>query len=264
MSIIMNNVKAIQYNNKTLKKIEYNGNVIWSASSNKRFSQLDYIDIAAGSYCDLNSGIITTSGTEIAYTGKFIYYAIDAIFNVDNTPLSSGQSQLFGALVNSGGYQRYHMFYTSAGNTVAYSGTNTQTVMTGIDLTQRHLFELNGTGNKVYVDSVDQGTFLPPTFTFTSFALNGRWFDPNYQASAFKGRYYGIDKKYISDQGAVSSMYLNKFVPAIDHANNDAVVLVQIYKDFNSNMQFYKVHNIVGTATAGTVVDNNPSWSPDL
>lgn len=171
MATDMKTVKAIIYNNKSLKNIKNtNGDIIWGSQSDYPYRRLEYIDIPPASYLNLNQQCNNETGLKIEW-------------NPNPTGQTSQQTSgnPWGAIYYNGStYYRYHLTASSTGQLQAYFGSGTnykntgQTTITNTKTT----YELNYKtykDKKLYVDDTLIGTYTTASSRLTpSFFLGAR------------------------------------------------------------------------------------------
>lgn len=238
----MKDVKAITIPQGSVKKIEdSNGNIIWGSYDAFPYELLEYIDIPAGCYIDLNNQGSSTLGCYL-----------DVNWNINNDTIS-GTGYPFGSIYRSGStYYRYHLARSSTALTAWYAN-NSSTTLTTSDLNSRSIIELNFhtyNDNKAYCDNVEKGTFSPTSGTNTgSVYLGGRRFNDNgtvtindYQHTM---RVYSL--KIQSGANALSIFYPAK------RKSDGKIGLLKIYN--NGQAISFRVTETNTEPTAGPVVD---------
>ena len=151
----LNDVKEITIPEGSVKKIQdSNNNIIWGSESAFPYRILEYIDIPADAYLNLNSQGNINIGLKL-----------DINFNpTDQSTQQSGN--IFGSIYYDGSkYYRYHITITNSGLVQVWFGDGNYSYKDS-DIysndNNRHLIELNihsPKDKKLYVDNVDKGTY---------------------------------------------------------------------------------------------------------
>ena len=151
----LNDVKEITIPEGSVKQIQdSNNNIIWGSESAFPYRILEYIDIPADAYLNLNSQGNSNIGLKL-----------DINFNpTDQSTQQSGN--IFGSIYYDGSkYYRYHITITNSGLVQVWFGTGNYSYKDS-DIysndNNRHLIELNihsPKDKKLYVDNVDKGTY---------------------------------------------------------------------------------------------------------
>lgn len=172
----MSNVKAITIPEGTVKKIENsNGNIIWGSYDAFPYRRLEYVDIPANAYVNLNSQGDINLGLKL-----------DINLNpLDATTQQSGN--FFGSIYYNGStYYRYHLSTTNTGLFQSWFGTEFNSyVNTDIysNDNNRYYIELNShtaKDKKLYIDNVQKGTYNTSYTTQCGLVyIGGRRFNNN-------------------------------------------------------------------------------------
>lgn len=172
----LNDVKEITIPEGSVKQIQdSNNNIIWGSESAFPYRILEYIDIPADAYLNLNSQGNSNIGLKLD-------------INFNPTGQSTQQiGNVFGSIYYNGStYYRYHITATNNGLMQVWFGTGNYSYKdSGIysNDNNRHLIELNINSpkdKKLYVDNVDKGTYTTESTTKTGLLyLGARKFNNN-------------------------------------------------------------------------------------
>lgn len=172
----LNDVKEITIPEGSVKKIEdSNGNIIWGSASAFPYRLLEYIDIPANAYLNLNSYGNSTLGLKLD-------------FNVNPDGESTQLvGNLFGSIYYNGStYYRYHISSAATGIFQVWFGTGNASYKDAgfySNDNSRHYIELNmhsPRDKKLYVDNVDKGVYTAISSTNTGLVyLGARRFNNN-------------------------------------------------------------------------------------
>lgn len=172
----LNDVKEITIPEGSVKQIQdSNNNIIWGSESAFPYRILEYIDIPADAYLNLNSQGNSNIGIKL-----------DINFNPtgQSTQLSGN---IFGSIYYDGStYYRYHITSTNSGLVQVWFGTGNY-LYKDSDIysndNNRHLIELNihsPKDKKLYVDNIDKGTYTTESTIGTGLLyLGARRFNNN-------------------------------------------------------------------------------------
>ena len=174
MAIDFSQVKTITIPEGSVKQIQdSNGNIIWGSESVFPYRILEYIDIPADAYLNLNSQGNSNTGLKL-----------DINFNpIDQSTQQSGN--IFGSIYYDGStYYRYHITSDQSGLVQVWFGTgNFKTSDIYSNDNNRHFIELNMHNikdKKLYVDNVDKGTYTETSTINTGLLyLGARIFNKN-------------------------------------------------------------------------------------
>lgn len=252
MSQTMKDVKAITIPEGSVKKIEdSNGNMIWGSYDAYPYRLLEYIDIPADAYINLND----TPGSGLGY-----YLDVNLNLN-DDTFTATGYP--FGSIyINGSSYNRYHLGVSTT-DLKAWSAGSTSTNLCAIgDVDERHVIELNFHtygDKKAYLDDVNKGNFTPNSNTsFNSCYLGARH---QLTAPSTEGvSNYAHDMRVYFLQSRISASGLSKFYPA-QRRSDGKVGLLKIYND-GASVRFCTSETST-ELIAGTVVNEyftGTSW----
>ena len=172
----LNDVKEITIPEGSVKKIQdSNGNIIWGSESAFPYRILEYIDIPADAYLNLNSQGNSNTGLKL-----------DINFNPTGQ-YTQQSGNIFGSVYYNGStYYRYHITSTNNGLLQVWFGTGNFSYKDS-DIYSNdnnwHLIELNMHSikdKKLYVDNVDKGTYTTTSTINTDLLyLGARRFNNN-------------------------------------------------------------------------------------
>lgn len=177
MAIDFSQVKTITIPEGSVNKItDSNNNIIWGSESAFPYRILEYIDIPADAYLDLNAPGSSNVGLKL-----------DINFNPLGQSTQQSNNNIFGSIYYDGStYYRYHITSTNNGLLQVWFGTGNYSYKNS-DIysndSNRHLIELNIHSikdKKLYVDNVDKGTYTTTSTLDTgSLYLGARRFNNN-------------------------------------------------------------------------------------
>ena len=159
-------------NNKDIRIIEHNNDLIWGNATTFPYQTLEYLDIPSGCYINLND------------VGKStLAYYLDVNWNINGDSFS-GDGFPFGSIYyNGSNYYRYHLIISATNMRAAYGQSQFTALFDTADSNQRYLVELNYHSygdKKAYVDNVDKGSFSPTILiNVGNVYIGGRRFNNN-------------------------------------------------------------------------------------